>query len=167
MFWCLFRPILMPSPGQTGQTRPTGDRRAVREKAQRCRGRTEDVSDDVVAEDTDQHWSSAQSTLTNKSRLKLLHRREEHLQELFSSSRSALLSLAKDETRYTQFLEGVIVQGYLQIMEPSVTVHSRKRDVDGAKQAAESAARTFKEISGRDIEFDIEGTLSDDGYVYT
>ena len=44
-----------------------------------------------------------------------------------------------------------------------MTVHSRKRDVGVAKQAAESAARTFKEISGRDMEFDVEGTLGDDG----
>jgi V-type H+-transporting ATPase subunit E len=101
--------------------------------------------------------------LTNKSRLKLLHRREEHLQDLFALSRSSLLSLAKDEGRYIQFLEGVIVQAFLQVLEPSVTIHSRKRDVGVAEQAAESAARTYKEISGRDIDFGVEGTLSDDG----
>jgi V-type H+-transporting ATPase subunit E len=101
--------------------------------------------------------------LTNKSRLKLLHRREEHLQDLFSIARSSLLTLAKDEGRYIQFLEGVIVQGFLQILEPGVTVHSRNCDVSVAKQAAESAARTYKEISGRDVEFDVEGTLGDDG----
>jgi len=105
----------------------------------------------------------AQSTLTNKSRLRLLHRREEHLQELFSASRGSILTLAADEGQYVQFLEGVIIQGYLQVLEPSVTVHCRKRDVDAVKQAAERAAANYKEISGRDIEFDVEGTLSDDG----
>jgi ATP synthase (E/31 kDa) subunit len=111
----------------------------------------------------DQHSSSAQSTLTNKSRLKLLHRREEHLQDLFSVARSSLLSLAQDEGRYIQFLEGVIVQGFLQVLEPIVTIHSRTCDVGVAKQAAESAVRTYKKISGRDIEFDVEGTLGDEG----
>jgi V-type H+-transporting ATPase subunit E len=106
---------------------------------------------------------SAQSTLTNKSRLKLLHRREEHLQDLFSTSRSSILSLAADEGRYVQFLEGVIVQAYLQILEPFVTVYSRTKDVDVVKRAAESAAKSYKEISGRDIEFEVEGTLSDEG----
>ncbi|RDB26724.1 V-type proton ATPase subunit E 1 [Hypsizygus marmoreus] len=105
----------------------------------------------------------AQSTLTNKSRLKLLHRREEHLQDLFSTSRSSILTLANDEGRYVQFLEGVIVQGFLQVLEPSVTIHSRKRDTDVVKQAAENAARTYKDISGRDVDFSVEGTLSDDG----
>lgn len=106
---------------------------------------------------------SAQSTLTNKSRLKLLHRREEHLQDLFSTSRANVVALAKDDGRYVQFLEGVIVQGYLQVFESSVTVHSRKRDVALAEQAAAGAAETYKQLSGRDISFNVEGTLSDDG----
>ncbi|KAK7434053.1 V-ATPase V1 sector subunit E [Stygiomarasmius scandens] len=104
----------------------------------------------------------AQSTLTNKSRLKLLHRREEHLQDLFNTARESLLSLSKDEGRYVQFLEGVIIQGYLQVMEPSATIYSRKSDVDVAKQAAENAANQYKEISGRDVKFEVQGTLSDD-----
>jgi V-type H+-transporting ATPase subunit E len=103
--------------------------------------------------------------LTNKSRLKLLHRREELLQDLFSTSRTSILSLAKDDGRYIQFLEGVIVQGYLQLLESSVTVHSRTRDLDVVKQASVAAANAYKEISGRDIEFDVEGTLSDEGWV--
>ncbi|KAJ6600779.1 vacuolar H+ ATPase E1 [Mycena sp. CBHHK59/15] len=105
----------------------------------------------------------AQSTLTNKSRLKLLNRREDHLQELFATSRASVLSLAKDDGRYVQFLEGVIVQGYLQVLEPSVTVHARKRDVALATLAAGSAAKMYKEISGREIAFAVEGTLSDEG----
>lgn len=64
-----------------------------------------------------------------------------------------------------QFLEGVIVQGFLQVLEPSVTVHSRKQDVDVATQAAESAAKSYKEISGKEIEIKVEGILSDDGCV--
>ncbi|KAF8066800.1 ATPase, V1/A1 complex, subunit E [Lyophyllum atratum] len=104
----------------------------------------------------------AESTLTNKSRLKLLQRREEHLQELFSESRASVVELAKNEGQYVQFLEGVIVQGFLQVLEPGVTIHVRGRDVDVGKQAAASAEKSYKEISGRDIEYEVEGTLSDD-----
>jgi len=105
----------------------------------------------------------AQSNLTNKSRLKLLHRREEHLQDLFGASRSAVQTLAQNEGRYVQFLEGVIVQGYLQVLESDVTIHARKRDTTLVSQAAESAAKNYKEISGKEINFSVEGTLSDDG----
>lgn len=109
--------------------------------------------------------SSAQSTLTNKSRLKLLQRREEHLQDLFSSARSSILELAKDEGRYTQFLEGIIVQGFLQLMEPNVTILSRSKDVDIVKSASEGAAKQYTEVSGREVKFEVDGSLPDDGCV--
>ncbi|KAF9020647.1 ATPase V1/A1 complex subunit E [Hymenopellis radicata] len=105
----------------------------------------------------------AQSTLTNKSRLKLLQRREEHLQDLFSASRQDLQRLASDDARYVQFLEGVITQAFLQVLEPSVTIHARKSDVGLVQQAADNAAKTFTDLSGRTIDHDVEGTLSDDG----
>lgn len=53
---------------------------------------------------------SAQSTQLNKSRLRLLQRREEHIQDLFQNAREALLELSKDEGRYVQLLEGIIIQ---------------------------------------------------------
>ncbi|KAK0225402.1 ATPase, V1/A1 complex, subunit E [Armillaria fumosa] len=105
----------------------------------------------------------AQSTLTNKSRLKLLHQREQHLQELFSTSRASVLTLAKDDGRYVQFLEGFISQGFLQLLEPSVTLLARKQDVSLVEEAAANAAQAYKEISGRDVTYTIEGSLGGDG----
>lgn len=105
----------------------------------------------------------AQSTLTNKSRLKLLHRREEHLQDLFSTTRSSITTLAIEQSRYVQFQEGVILQAFLQIMEPSVTVLVRKSDLAVATQASEAASKSFKEISGRNIAYEVDASLSDDG----
>jgi hypothetical protein len=109
--------------------------------------------------------SSAQSTLTNKSRLKLLHRREELLQDLFSKTRAANTTLAQDDARYVKFLQDTIVQGFLQLLEPSVTLHCREQDVDVVHRAGERASKTYKDISGRDVQFDVEGTLNDEWYV--
>ena len=53
---------------------------------------------------------SAQSTQLNKSRLRLLQRREEHLDELFEKAREELLALSKDEGRYAQLIEGIVLQ---------------------------------------------------------
>ena len=64
---------------------------------------------------------SAQSTQLNKSRLRLLQRREEHLQSLFEKAREQLLVLSKDEGRYAQLLEGVILQVSL-ILTPHATL---------------------------------------------
>ncbi|OSD08072.1 ATPase V1/A1 complex subunit E [Trametes coccinea BRFM310] len=104
----------------------------------------------------------AQSTLTNKSRLKLLQQREEHLQDLFSTARESIDALAKDEGRYVQFLEGVIVQGFLSLLEPDVTVHAREKDVDKVQRAVEGAARQYNEISGLTVNATVQGTLSND-----
>ncbi|KAI9063583.1 ATPase V1/A1 complex subunit E [Trametes sanguinea] len=104
----------------------------------------------------------AQSTLTNKSRLKLLQQREEHLQDLFSTARESIDALAKDEGRYVQFLEGVIVQGFLSLLEPEVTVHAREKDVDKVQRAIEGAAKQYNEISGLTVKASVQGTLSND-----
>lgn len=105
---------------------------------------------------------SAQSNLTNKSRLKLLHRREEQVQELFETTRSQIVPFAEDEGRYSQFLEGAIVQGFLQLMESNVTLIVRAKDVDRAQKAGEAAAETYSQLSGRQIAFDVQGSLSDE-----
>jgi len=104
-----------------------------------------------------------QSTFTNKSRLKLLHRREEHIQDLFDNARKSLLELSQDESRYTQFLTSIILQGFLSLLEPQVTVIARDKDVDAVNAAVKAATEQYKEISGRDVEGRVEGGLPADG----
>lgn len=53
---------------------------------------------------------SAQSTSTNKSRLRVLQAREQLLQDLFTESREKISDLSADEGRYAQLLEGIIVE---------------------------------------------------------
>jgi V-type H+-transporting ATPase subunit E len=103
----------------------------------------------------------AQSTITNKCRLKLLHKREEVLQQIFAAVREPATPLYKTNG-YVQFLEGVLTESFLYILEPAVTIYSRKSDVDLVKRAAENAAKAYKDISGRDITFDVEGSISDE-----
>jgi len=104
----------------------------------------------------------AQSTITNKSRLKLLQKREEVLQQIFAAVRDPPVPFYKSSGRYEQFLEGTITESFLYILEPSVGIYCRNSDVDLVSQAAGNAAKTYKEISGRDVEFAIEGSISDD-----
>jgi len=104
----------------------------------------------------------AQSTLTNKSRLKLLQQREEHLQDLFETARVSIIDLASQEGRYVQFLEGVIVQGFLSLMEPSATIRARTKDEAVVKKAVESAQKSYEEISGRKVQVKVEASLSNE-----
>jgi V-type H+-transporting ATPase subunit E len=110
--------------------------------------------------------SSAQSTLTNKSRLKLLQQREEHVQDLFNTARERISELSSNESAYSQFLETNILQGLLALLEPDVTIRVRHKDEAGvAKEAAERAEKQYEEISGRTVKVTVEGGLSDESYV--
>jgi len=103
----------------------------------------------------------AQSTQTNKARLKLLQRREEHAQDLFNTAREAIVEIPKDEGRYTQLLEGIVLQGFLQMLEGDVTISGRKKDLPVVEKAVEGAKKQYKEISGRDVNVKVDGSLSD------
>ncbi|KAG8741287.1 V-ATPase V1 sector subunit E [Ceratobasidium sp. 414] len=105
----------------------------------------------------------AQSTQTNKSRLKLLHAREQHLSDLFHAARTQLLELSKDEEKYGRLLEGIIVQGFLSLLEPSATVLARQKDVELVQKAVQAAQAQYAEISGREIQVDVEGSLPETG----
>jgi V-type H+-transporting ATPase subunit E len=55
-----------------------------------------------------------------------------------------------------------MTESFLYILEPSVGIYCRNSDVDIVTKAAENAANAYKEISGRVVEFAIEGSISDD-----
>ena len=59
-------------------------------------------------------------------------------------------------------MEGTITESFLYILEPSIGIYCRKSDVNLVKKAAENAANAYKEISGRDVEFAVEGSISDE-----
>lgn len=109
-------------------------------------------------------FSSAHSTLTNKSRLKLLHLREQNLQDLFQAAREQLTTLASS-SQYVQFLQGNIVQGFLQLLDPDVNIHVRETDAAVAKEAAEAASKQYIDISGRRVKYEVVTSLSPDLYV--
>lgn len=102
--------------------------------------------------------------MTNKSRLRLLHLREQNLQDLFQASREQLATLASS-SQYVQFLQGVIVQGFLQILDPEISIHVRDADADAAKKAADAALKQYTEISGRHVKYELVTSLSPDLYV--
>jgi len=108
--------------------------------------------------------NSAQSTITNKSRLKLLHKREEILQQIFSALREPPTPLCEMGSKYDDFLEGVIVEGFLHVMEPTVAIHCRKSDVENVNTAAAQASKTYQDLRGVGITFEVIGSIADEWY---
>jgi len=84
------------------------------------------------------------------------------LQDLFAAARAQIAGLADDEARYVQFLESVVVQGLLQLLEPSATVYARSKDEAIARRALDGAKKTYYDISGRQVEIDLDASLSND-----
>jgi V-type H+-transporting ATPase subunit E len=102
--------------------------------------------------------------LTNKSRLKLLHLREQNLQDLFQAAREQLATLAVS-SHYVQFLQGDIIQGFLQLLDGEVSIHIREADAVVAKEAAEGASKQYTDISGRRLKYELVTSLSTSLYV--
>jgi len=105
----------------------------------------------------------AQSTQTNKSRLRLLQAREQYLQDLFDNAREQILTLSKEQGKYEQLLQGLVVQGLLQMMEPTAVVVCRKKDKDVAQRAVDNASKHYASMSGRSVKVNVQAELSDDG----
>lgn len=95
--------------------------------------------------------------------MKILHLREQHLQDLFQAARDQLATLASS-SQYVQFLQGIIVQGFLQLLELEVSIHVREADEAVAKEAAEAASMQYTEISGRRVKYELVFSLSPDLY---
>ncbi len=105
----------------------------------------------------------AQSTSTNKARLRILEAREEHLQELFDGARKGLAGLTKDKKKYQALLGQLILQGLLQLMEPKVTILARSTDVQLIQSILEKVQGEFKEKSkGKTVELSVKEGLPKD-----
>ncbi|TQS31968.1 hypothetical protein Golomagni_07735, partial [Golovinomyces magnicellulatus] len=98
-----------PDQGRRGVRNRKGQDRASGGHQHRLAVRQEDQAGRGVAKD-DERAYSAQSNQTNKSRLKILQTREQHLQSLFDATRDKLDGIAKDQAKYKKLLSQLILQ---------------------------------------------------------
>ena len=54
------------------------------------------------------------------------------------------------------------MQGLLQLLEPAATIYTRAKDKDIAGGALKNAKKTYYEISGREVEVELDASLSDE-----
>jgi V-type H+-transporting ATPase subunit E len=91
------------------------------------------------------------STVSNKTRLKVLGARQEMLDNIFEEAQKKLAEGAKDKAKYQKALKGLLLEGFYALNEPELQVRSRKKDYDIVKKAIEEAAKEFKKELGKDI----------------
>ncbi|XP_046890332.1 V-type proton ATPase subunit E 1-like [Hypomesus transpacificus] len=94
----------------------------------------------------DQHKKIQMSNLLNQARLKVLKTRDDMISDLLTEARQRLSQIAKDPERYAVLLEGLIMQGFYQLLEPKVTIRCRQQDVSIVQAAVDKDIPVYKEM---------------------
>ncbi|XP_056908509.1 V-type proton ATPase subunit E 1a isoform X2 [Takifugu flavidus] len=89
----------------------------------------------------EQHKKIQMSNLKNQARLK----------DLLNEARKRLIDIAKDSARYSELLEGLLLQGFYQLLEPKVTVRCRQQDVDLVQAAINKNIPVYREAVKCDL----------------
>ena len=92
------------------------------------------------------------STLSNKTRLKVLSARQELLDDLFEKARSKLTNYANDKSKYQEMCKNLILEGAYALNENKIAVRARKADYDVVKKALDGAKKEYKDNMSNDIE---------------
>lgn len=91
------------------------------------------------------------STVSNKTRLRVLGARQELLDSIFEEAQKKLAQGAKDKSKYQKSLRALILEGFYSLNEPELQVRARKADYDVVKKAITEAEKDFKKEVGKDI----------------
>lgn len=104
------------------------------------------------------------SNLMNQARLKVLKARDDMVSDMLNEARQRLANIAKDQARYTTLLEGLVLQGFYQLLEPKVTIRCRKQDVALVQAAMQKNIPIYKNAVKNNLEvrIDQENFLSPD-----
>ncbi|KAM9470218.1 V-type proton ATPase subunit E 1a [Clarias gariepinus] len=104
------------------------------------------------------------SNLMNQARLKVLKARDDMILDLLNDARKQLSGIAKDPTQYQTLLEGLVLQGFYQLLEPKVTIRCRKEDVTMVEAAVKKNIPIYKESvkSSIEVRIDKDNFLSSD-----
>ncbi|KAH8628122.1 hypothetical protein IG631_17890 [Alternaria alternata] len=96
------------------------------------------------------------STVSNKSRLRILSARQELLNKLFEQAEKKLGDVSKDKKKYQSIMKDLIVEGAYALNEDKLQVKVRKADYDLTKKAIEEAQTEYKKNIGKEVSITID-----------
>uniref|UniRef100_A0A2K6TTQ5 ATPase H+ transporting V1 subunit E1 n=1 Tax=Saimiri boliviensis boliviensis TaxID=39432 RepID=A0A2K6TTQ5_SAIBB len=104
------------------------------------------------------------SNLMNQARLKVLRARDDLITDLLNEAKQRLGKVVKDTTRYQVPLDGLVLQGLYQSLEPRMTVRRRKQDFPLVKPVVQKAIPMYKIATKNnvDVQTDQESHLPED-----
>merc|ERR1711936_514683 len=101
------------------------------------------------------------SNLLNQARLRVLKARDEHVSNVLDDGKQQLANITRDKQKYSQLLQGLIVQGVCQLLEPKIFIRCREQDQELVQSVIPSAVASVKEMikMETDVQLDTEGFL--------
>ncbi|XP_055048535.1 V-type proton ATPase subunit E 1a [Misgurnus anguillicaudatus] len=104
----------------------------------------------------DQQKKIQMSNLLNQARLKVLKARDDMIKDLLNEAQQRLANIAKDPNHYKSLLEGLVLQGFYQLLEPKVIIRCRKEDVALVQAAVQKNIPIYKGAVKSNIEVRID-----------
>lgn len=104
----------------------------------------------------DQQKKIQMSNLLNQARLKVLKARDDMIKDLLNEAQQRLANIAKDPNHYKSLLEGLVLQGFYQLLEPKVIIRCRKEDVALVQVAVQKNIPIYKGAVKSNIEVRID-----------
>jgi V-type H+-transporting ATPase subunit E len=96
------------------------------------------------------------STVSNKSRLRVLSARQELLDTLFQDASGKLADVSKDKKKYQSILKNLILEAAYALNEDKLQIKVRKADNDIAKKAADEAQTEYKSNLNKEVAITID-----------
>uniref|UniRef100_A0A8C4BHV3 Uncharacterized protein n=1 Tax=Denticeps clupeoides TaxID=299321 RepID=A0A8C4BHV3_9TELE len=96
------------------------------------------------------------SNLMNQARLKVLKARDDMISELLNEARQRLANVAKDPSRYPALLDGLVLQGFFQLLEPRVTIRCRKQDLALVQASVQKNIPAYKAVAKNNLEVRVD-----------
>lgn len=96
------------------------------------------------------------SNLLNQARLKVLKARDDLISDLLNEARLRLSRVAKDPSRYQTLLDGLLLQGFYQLLEPTVIIRCRRQDITLVKTSISKNVPIYKKNINKDIDIHID-----------
>jgi V-type H+-transporting ATPase subunit E len=96
------------------------------------------------------------STVSNKSRLRILSARQDLLNKLFEDASKKLSDVSKDKKKYQDVMKNLILEGAYALNEDKLQVKVRKADNDLTKKAIDEAQKEYKSKVSKDVAITID-----------
>uniref|UniRef100_A0A3P9M5G2 ATPase H+ transporting V1 subunit E1b n=2 Tax=Oryzias TaxID=8089 RepID=A0A3P9M5G2_ORYLA len=96
------------------------------------------------------------SNLMNQARLKVLKARDDMISDMLNEARQRLTNIAKDPSRYAGLMDGLLLQGFYQLLEPKVTIRCRKQDVQLVQASIQKNIPIYKAAVKNSLEVRID-----------